>query len=37
MEIIVPERGTHFDPYLIDLFVETSETFRRIYGELSDS
>jgi HD-GYP domain-containing protein (c-di-GMP phosphodiesterase class II) len=37
LRIMVAERGTHFDPYLIDRFVETAETFRQIYSERSDS
>jgi hypothetical protein len=31
------ERGTHFDPYLIDRFVDTAESFREIFNELADS
>lgn len=30
MAIIARERGTHFDPDLVDLFLEHHETFRRI-------
>jgi hypothetical protein len=37
VENMVTERGTHFDPYLMDRFVETSETFNKIFIELADS
>jgi HD-GYP domain-containing protein (c-di-GMP phosphodiesterase class II) len=37
MENMVAERGTHFDPYLIDRFVETAESFREVFDDLSDS
>jgi putative two-component system response regulator len=37
MENMTAERGTHFDPYLIDRFVETAESFREIFSELSDT
>jgi response regulator RpfG family c-di-GMP phosphodiesterase len=30
------ERGEHFDPTLIDIFVENIETIRAIYQELKD-
>ena len=30
VKIIVSERGTHFDPDIVDVFTENSETFRRI-------
>ena len=29
-KIIVSERGTHFDPEIVDVFVEVQETFHRI-------
>ena len=34
-EIIVEGRGTHFDPALVDVFIEHHEEFRKIYDELS--
>ena len=37
VENMVAERGTHFDPYLVDRFVEIAEGFRGIYGELADA
>ena len=37
MENITAERGTHFDPYLVDRFVETADTFRGIFSEMADS
>ena len=37
VENITAERGTHFDPYLIDRFVETAEAFRDIFSELADT
>jgi len=36
LENMVAERGTHFDPYLLDRFVATSSNFREIFGELED-
>ena len=37
VENITAERGTHFDPYLIDRFVETAEVFRDIFSEMADT
>jgi putative two-component system response regulator len=37
MENMTAERGTHFDPYLIDRFVETADSFREIFNELADA
>ncbi|MGA2641142.1 MAG: HD domain-containing phosphohydrolase [Spirochaetia bacterium] len=37
VENITAERGTHFDPYLIDRFVETADAFRDIYAEMADT
>ncbi len=37
VENMVAERGTHFDPYLVDRFVDIQAGFREIFGELSDS
>jgi len=37
VENITTERGTHFDPYLIDRFVETADSFRDIYAEMADT
>jgi HD-GYP domain-containing protein (c-di-GMP phosphodiesterase class II) len=37
LENMTAERGTHFDPYLIDRFVETAERFREIFSELADT
>jgi PAS domain S-box-containing protein len=31
MKIIVSERGTHFDPDVVDVFIENQETFYRIH------
>ncbi len=31
VRIITSERGTHFDPEVVDVFVEQQETFRRIH------
>ena len=31
------ERGTHFDPYLVDRFVQVSEDFRTIFSDLADA
>jgi len=36
MDNMVAERGSHFDPYLVDRFVATAESFREIFGELED-
>ena len=30
VEIIKSERGTHFDPDIIDVFLENQEVFKRI-------
>jgi hypothetical protein len=37
IEHMVAERGTHFDPYLIDRFVKVSGSFETVFSELSDS
>jgi putative two-component system response regulator len=37
VENITGERGTHFDPYLIDRFVETADNFREIFSEMADA
>ena len=37
VENITAERGTHFDPYLIDRFVETADTFKGIFSEMADT
>jgi putative two-component system response regulator len=37
VENMTAERGTHFDPYLVDRFVETSDTFDKIFTDLADS
>jgi len=37
VENITAERGTHFDPYLVDRFVETADTFREIFSEMADT
>jgi putative two-component system response regulator len=37
VENMVAEKGTHFDPHLIDTFVDIQEGFREIYGELADN
>jgi putative two-component system response regulator len=36
VENISAERGTHFDPYLIDRFMQTAEAFRDIYSAMAD-
>lgn len=35
--IILEERGTHFDPLLIDVFERVSEVFKKIAEELTDN
>jgi hypothetical protein len=37
MEHMAAERGTHFDPYLIDRFLEIAGSFESVFSELSDS
>jgi len=37
VENMTAERGTHFDPYLIDRFVETADAYDKIFSELADS
>ncbi len=37
VETIIAERGTHFDPKLVDQFLANAEVFRGIFGELADS
>jgi hypothetical protein len=37
MENITAERGTHFDPYLVDRFVETADVFQGIFSEMADT
>ena len=37
VENLTAERGTHFDPYLLDRFLEISQVFDRIFSELADS
>ncbi len=36
VENMVAERGSHFDPYLVDRFVAIAGTFREIFGQLED-
>ena len=36
LEIIREERGRHFDPKVVDIFLERSEEFRRISEEMAD-
>lgn len=36
VEMMEAERGTHFDPFLIDRFIEISDRFDVIFSELSD-
>lgn len=36
VEVIVRGRGTHFDPDLVELFVEKAEEFRSIASQLAD-
>jgi adenylate cyclase len=36
-QIIIEERGRHFDPDVVDAFLEEEETFKRIARELADS
>ncbi len=37
VENITAERGTHFDPYLIDRFVEIADSYREIYRAMEDN
>jgi len=37
VEIIVAGRGTHFDPDVVDVFIEISEEFRSIATRYADS
>ncbi len=37
VENITAERGTHFDPYLIDRFVEIADSFKEIYRVMADT
>jgi len=34
MEIMVPEKGSHFDPVLLDLFIKFNDEFRQLYDSL---
>jgi CHASE2 domain-containing sensor protein len=36
-EIILEARGTHFDPDVVDAFLEEEETFRRIASDFADT
>ncbi len=36
LEIMRGERGTHFDPVLLDQFMEAAEELERIFSELRD-
>ncbi len=36
MAIILAGKGTHFDPYLVDLFVELEDEIIRVSRELDD-
>ncbi len=36
VENMMAERGSHFDPYLLDRFLATAGSFREIFGELED-
>lgn len=35
-EIILEGRGTHFDPLIVDVFLEHEQEFAKIYSELTD-
>jgi hypothetical protein len=37
VENLLAGKGTHFDPYLIERFLETQEEFRQIFSELGDT
>jgi hypothetical protein len=37
VESMTAERGTHFDPYLIDRFAETADSFDQTFNDLADS
>ncbi|MGC9772003.1 hypothetical protein MNJ99_05445 [Fervidobacterium islandicum] len=37
VEIIKEGRGTHFDPKVVDAFVENIEKIKAIYNELKDT
>ncbi len=37
LSIMKSERGTQFDPYILDCFLECEETFRQIAHDLADS
>ena len=36
MDIITSSSGSHFDPYLIDVFIKTQEEFRSLYDSFFD-
>jgi HD-GYP domain-containing protein (c-di-GMP phosphodiesterase class II) len=36
VESVAGERGTHFDPALVDRFMRVGESFRRIFSDLAD-
>jgi len=31
---MVPEKGSHFDPVLLDLFIKFNDEFRQLYDSL---
>jgi putative two-component system response regulator len=37
LENITAERGTHFDPYLIDRFVEIADAYKEIFSAMADA
>jgi response regulator RpfG family c-di-GMP phosphodiesterase len=36
-DIIAAERGTHFDPQVVDAFLRSEDEFRRIAESITDS
>jgi len=34
MEIIISDKGSHFDPVLVDIFVQHQEEFRSLYESI---
>ncbi len=37
VEIIKEERGQHFDPTIVDIFLEKNELFEKVSEEMKDS
>jgi putative two-component system response regulator len=37
VESIQREKGTHFDPFLVEIFVRVSEEFNTIFTDLADA